>query len=56
MIVDSALLSGFAAAEVMRRLIGVAQLPLPESGVQRGLLLERSRRTMIHQAWEELWD
>jgi len=50
------LLSAFAAAEVMRRLIGVAQLPLSASGVQRVELLERSHRAMINHAWEELWD
>ncbi len=54
--IDSATLSGFAAAEVMRRLIGVAQLPLPKSGGQRARLLERSRLAMIDGAWEELWD
>ncbi len=44
----------FAAVEVMRRLIGVAQLPLAAE-VCRVDLLERSRRAMIHQSWEELW-
>ncbi len=44
----------FAAVETMRRLIGVAQLPLAAE-VKRVDLLERSRRAMIHQSWEELW-
>lgn len=54
--IQSSLLTGFAAIEVMRRLIGVAQLPLPASRVQRAQLLDRSRRAMINQSWEELWD
>ncbi len=53
---DSALLSGFAAAEVMRRLIGVAQLPLPDSPGRRTRMIEQSRQAMIHQVWEQLWD
>lgn len=54
--IDSSLLTSYAATEVMRRLIGVAQLPLQTSGGQRAVMLERSRRAMIHQAWELLWD
>lgn len=37
----------FAAVEVMRRLIGVAQLPLPPGRGDRVELLERSRRAML---------
>jgi len=50
--IDPGTLARFAAAEVMRRLIGVAQLPIPgtppDSGRQnfRTRLLERSRVTM----------
>lgn len=54
--IQSSLLTSFAAVEVMRRLIGVAQLPLPVSGAQRAHLLDQSRRAMINQSWEELWD
>ena len=54
--IQSSLLSCFAAVEVMRRLIGVAQLPLAGSDVRRAELLDRSRRAMIDQSWEELWD
>ncbi|MBI3837681.1 MAG: phosphotransferase [Planctomycetia bacterium] len=50
------LLTCFAAAEVMRRLIGVAQLPLAGSNLRRAELLDRSHRAMIDQSWEELWD
>ena len=53
---DSALLSGFAAAEVMRRLIGVAQLPLPDSPMARTRMIEQSRHAIINQDWEQLWD
>ncbi len=53
--IESSWLTCYAATEVMRRLIGVAQLPLQTVVGQRGNLLERSRRAMIGQAWEELW-
>jgi 5-methylthioribose kinase len=53
--IDASLLTCFAAAEVMRRLIGVAQLPLPIS-INRAELLDRSRRAILDQAWEQLWD
>ncbi len=54
--INLALLSGFSAAEVMRRLIGVAQLPLSDSGANRIEMLERSRHAMVNQSWEELWN
>jgi 5-methylthioribose kinase len=53
--IESSLLASYAAAEVMRRLIGVAQLPLRASDGQRAAMLERSHRTMLSQTWEELW-
>ncbi len=54
--VDATLLARYAACEVMRRLIGVAQLPLPPRGTRRCALLARSRRTMLDGAWELLWE
>ncbi len=54
--VHPSLLTCFAAAEVMRRLIGVAQLPLSALSASRAALLDRSRRAVVDQAWEELWD
>jgi len=54
--IESSLLASFAAVEVMRRLIGVAQLPLPASKVRRAELLDRSSFAMIDHRWEELWD
>ena len=53
--VQASLLTCFATAEVMRRLIGVAQLPLAAT-MNRAKLLDQSRRAMIGQAWEELWN
>ena len=50
------LIARFAAVEVMRRLIGVAQLPLAPDRVHRSRLLERSRQALIHQSWEVLWE
>lgn len=52
---EPSLVSGYAAAEVMRRLIGVAQLPLQTSNGQRAEMLEQSRGAMIGRTWEELW-
>lgn len=50
-------LGRFAAVEVMRRLIGVAQLPLPESGASgfRAALLARSRTAMLEGDFTRLF-
>jgi len=53
---DLPLLSRYAAAEVMRRLIGVAQLPLNTRPPWRAQLLRRSQQAMITENWEELFD
>lgn len=53
---DAEWIARYAAAEVMRRLIGVAQLPIPETDGFRAALLARSRRAMLEQSWEVLWD
>ena len=45
----------YAAAEIMRRLIGVAQLPIPPSDGFRADLLERSRQVMLKEELEPLW-
>ena len=47
-------LAGYAGIEVMRRLIGVAQLPLPDGPLQRVGLLRRSRDAVINQTLEPL--
>jgi 5-methylthioribose kinase len=53
--VDAALLSRYAACEVMRRLIGVAQLPIaPTTDGWRAKLLEQSRHAMLTQSLEPL--
>jgi 5-methylthioribose kinase len=59
------LLARFAATEVMRRLIGVAQLPIPagidcatrggRSAPFRRTLLGASRCAIIDEDWEALW-
>jgi 5-methylthioribose kinase len=51
-------ISRFASAEVMRRLIGVAQLPLAKLGgndLFRAPLLERSRHAMLEGRWGDLF-
>lgn len=48
-------LSRYAACEVMRRLIGVTQLPFPPSSGRRIPLLRRAWRAMLGQAWETLF-
>ena len=52
---DNCWIARFSAAEIMRRLIGVAQLPIPPSGGFRAALLERSRRVMLEECLEPLW-
>lgn len=52
---DSGQIGRFAAVEVMRRLIGVAQLPIPASSTWRSELLWRSRSAMHDSSWELLW-
>jgi len=46
----------YAACEVMRRLIGVAQLPIPNSTHFRAPLLLRSRAALSQSDWRLLWD
>lgn len=53
---DAAVLSAYAAAEVMRRLIGVAQLPLATEPPQRSAMLARARQAMLSQDWKQLWN
>ena len=43
---DAALVARFAGCEVMRRIIGVAQLPLPETTGRRAALLAAARRAV----------
>ena len=53
--IDEGLLARYAGIEVIRRLIGVAQLPLPPTDGFRGRLLERARVTMLKEALAYLW-
>lgn len=53
---QSSLVAGYAAVEVMRRLIGVAQLPLDNKRIRRAPLLERARRALLQESWEMLWE
>lgn len=52
---DAALLARIAACEMMRRLIGVAQLPIPNTTGRRAEMLGRSRAAMMEEQWEHLW-
>jgi 5-methylthioribose kinase len=56
LVIDAQWLARYAACEVMRRLIGVAQLPLPPTEGRRAGLLHRSRRAAIEGRWSMLWD
>ncbi len=51
---DEKLLSQYAAAEVMRRLIGYAQLPLALGAPNRAELLSRAVRALKTQDWSAL--
>jgi len=53
--IDAEWLARYAACEVMRRLIGVAQLPLPPSSGRRAELLQRSRDAALAGRWSILW-
>jgi 5-methylthioribose kinase len=44
---DLALVEAYAGVEIMRRLIGVAQLPLPYGIDRKRILLQRSRRLIL---------
>jgi 5-methylthioribose kinase len=53
---DQAWIARYAAIEVMRRVIGVAQLPLVQRAGFRADLLRRSRETLGHESLEWLWN
>ena len=53
--VSEAWLARYAAAEVVRRLLGVAQLPIPLGQVKRCELLLRAHQTLKDRTWETLW-
>lgn len=53
---DATLIGRYAGIEVMRRLIGVAQLPIPPSADgRRARALEASRRAVLTGNHDELW-
>lgn len=52
---DDALLAGFAGVEIMRRLIGLAQLPLVTQPGARQALLERARAAVNNDSLQALW-
>ena len=45
----------YAAVEVMRRIIGVAQLPIPPTEGLRARLLKHSRKALMGRSIEDLW-
>jgi len=52
---DASWLARYAAIEVVRRLIGVAQLPLAPTRGERAALLGRAREAMLAARHEVLW-
>ncbi|HEV7731659.1 MAG TPA: phosphotransferase [Candidatus Binatia bacterium] len=52
---DLRLVAGYAAVEIMRRLLGVAQLPLPPSEGARAILIERAQRALHDADVEAFW-
>lgn len=52
---DVPLLAQYAGVEVMRRLIGVAQLPLPPTQGFRADMLRRARAAVFEETVEALW-
>lgn len=53
--VDMEWIACYAAVEVMRRIIGVAQLPIPPTQGLRARLLKHSRKALMGRSLEELW-
>lgn len=53
--IDAEWVARYASCEVMRRLIGVAQVPLPPSNGRRAELLQRSRDAALAGRWSMLW-
>lgn len=45
----------YAAVEVMRRIIGVGQLPIPPTQGLRARLLKHARKALMGRSLEELW-
>ncbi len=54
-VLDAAVLARYAAAEIMRRILGVAQLPIPPTTGRRAALLARSRAAMLDGSPEALF-
>lgn len=53
---ESRWIARYASAEVMRRLIGVAQLPIEPTEGWRTEMLKRSKWTSESEEWEALWN
>lgn len=54
--IDRELVAGYAGAEVIRRLLGVAQLPLPPSAGRRARLLGRAAQALVDGRLQSLID
>lgn len=54
--IDDRLVAAYAGAEILRRLIGVAQLPIPNSTGLRAELLRRAARILSGNPLETLWE
>lgn len=52
---DEAWVARYAAVEIVRRLLGVAQLPIPPSTDSRCKQLRMARYAMLTQDWKVLW-
>lgn len=54
--VDERLVAQYAGVEVIRRLAGVAQLPIPPSVDFRAPLLNRAAKTVVEGRYHHLWE
>lgn len=52
---DASRVAGYAATEIVRRTIGVAQLPLAPGTTTRSALLRVAQSTFKHDDWRTLW-
>ena len=53
---DGALLARYAGTEIIRRIVGVAQLPIPASTGFRSKILDSARSAVLESSYESLWE
>jgi 5-methylthioribose kinase len=52
---DEELVAGYAGVEILRRTLGVAQLPIAPTGGERRAWIASARQAVMSRRWEDLW-